>query len=416
MNIWAFRPDIVDANSKIFAQQYNDNVKIELVAAGDYNSVVEEKLITKVPMDVFYSGGQYYFRAGRAGWIEDLNTLPDADAIKKDMYPNFLDWLTSSDGRLLGLVYFFEVKCPLANMDILEKAGLADTPPTNYEEIFDQCREIKKKGIVQYPLLADWNPVWNDGPYELYSEYMNSPKGGELFDPKTFEPIFDTNTYLADLLASWKAAYDDNLCTKDIFTLSWGDRQARFSSGQHAFLVCDEPYDMPTYNDPTRSKIAGKASLVPLGTGPDACTSWGTGLIGSYCMTKKDRGPEKTKRVNEFMEFFGWKDKDGNYRVAKEWALQTNLQSGIPAVAEDPDVVKSFISNLPYRKDKDYAILLDITSKCKQPKWFTQYWAIEFIYSLGTWSTKAVSGTVSIKDAITGMRTDAENLIKQYQQ
>jgi hypothetical protein len=110
-------------------------------------------------------------------------------------------------------------------------------------------------------------------------------------------------------------------------------------------------YDSKVFNDPTRSKLAkggsnpnAKGSMyIPVDKQP-----WGLIDSGIYLSIKRQGQEDKTlARAYRRQEFFGYKDKDGNFAVSKRWAIEQALNSGYPATLEDADVQAAYKKWMP---------------------------------------------------------------------
>jgi multiple sugar transport system substrate-binding protein len=127
--------------------------------------------------------------------------------------------------------------------------------------------------------------------------------------------------------------FDQKLVQPDILTLQ-EEALPEYQTGRHTFMVLHD-YDQKTMNDPKQSKAAGhvKNALIPGKT--QETFIWTAG----YLMGAK---PVSEERAWNLMQFFGGKAKDGQYHVAKRWALDFGLGTAWKEVVEDPEVVASW--------------------------------------------------------------------------
>jgi len=118
-------------------------------------------------------------------------------------------------------------------------------------------------------------------------------------------------------------------------------------------------------NDPTQSKAAGavKNALIP---GKTHETFIWTAM---YLMGAK---PVDVDRAWNLMQFFGGKAKDGQYHVAKRWALDFGLGTAWKEVVEDPEVVMNWKQwrNLDITKQQ---IATSKTRDIAKAAWFPEW-------------------------------------------
>lgn len=140
------------------------------------------------------------------------------------------------------------------NQKLLKAAGLKNAP-TSLEMLAAQMKEMKQKGVVEYP----WTDAWGQNE-SLVADFvwLTAAFGGELFDPKG-APLIDQApaqnaltfmvSILKDQLASPTILTDDDLAAKDDFL----DGRAAFTSN---WLFMEGLLDAPRI-----SEIVGQASI-----------------------------------------------------------------------------------------------------------------------------------------------------------
>ncbi len=85
---------------------------------------------------------------GKLGWFLPLETYLDANALKSDM-PQLASF--TLDGHIVGVPYDSSYMVTTVNTDLFAKAGIT-TMPTTIDEYTNDLKQIKDKGVVQYPL------------------------------------------------------------------------------------------------------------------------------------------------------------------------------------------------------------------------------------------------------------------------
>ncbi|WP_291762740.1 extracellular solute-binding protein, partial [Cellulomonas sp. 73-145] len=85
---------------------------------------------------------------GKLGWFLPLETYLDANALKSDM-PQLGSF--TLDGHVIGVPYDSSYMVTTVNTDLFAKAGIT-TMPTTMDDYTNDLKQIKDKGVVQYPL------------------------------------------------------------------------------------------------------------------------------------------------------------------------------------------------------------------------------------------------------------------------
>ncbi|MEZ5667352.1 MAG: extracellular solute-binding protein [Alphaproteobacteria bacterium] len=322
---WQYNPQIVEENVGIFRDLYDENVNYELVP-GEYHAVVETKLIAGQHIDMMYSEEDRILRWNRAGWTRSLDGLPGLDAIKANMYDVNVRNMSLPDGSLGGLPYYTGFNSFVCNQNHLDAAGLE--PPASWEELMDQCRKLKKDGIAEYPYISAWTRQWPTLSWSLFAIWYS--EGAKVFDANN-DPDFGPE--FRAVLEMHRKMYEEELVVPDIMTLQ-GEAVPNFATGQHTYMVVHE-YDQKVFNTPDMSQIAGacRNAIMP---GKTRSTFIWTAVY------QMGANPIDELRAWDLMQFFGGKAKDGNYYVARRWALEFGLGTPHKEVIESAEVQESF--------------------------------------------------------------------------
>jgi len=322
---WAYNPQIVAENVETFKKLYDENVDYELVP-GEYHAIAETKLMGGQHVDMMYSEEDHIVRWNKAGWTRTLDGLPGLDAIKASMYPVNVRDMTLPGGGLGGLPYYTGFNSFVANEKHLGAAKLQ--PPASWEEFLDQCRKLKTDKVAEYPYVSAWGKQWASLSWSLFSVWYS--EGAKVFDAK-FDPVFDEP--FRKVLEMHRTIYKEGLIPPDVFT-QIGESVPNFSTGQHSYMVVHE-YDQKVFNTPSTSQIAGAARNFIMPGKTRSTFVW----TAVYQMGAK---PVDEARAWNLMQFFGGKAKDGEYHVAKRWALDFGLGTPYKEVIDSPEVQKSF--------------------------------------------------------------------------
>jgi len=401
---WSFLPEVVDNVQKIFQEQYNESVKFEVIP-GDFPSTMLNKMIAKAPVDVMYTKSEAAkFLA--AGWIIPLNDLANIEQIKKDMLPSFWDALSIND-QLTSLPYYGGAKGVVVyNKAILDQIGISsgDLPKT-WDELYDLCRRIKKDGAVEYPLVMLWPPNTDGVVHGWLHESMN--RGDPVIDAN-FKAVFSKDSGAAETLNAWNRVWTDKLVSPDSLVLGFSDLRDIFGAGKAAFIVI-QSWHLKTLNDPQKSNIAGSAMMVPY-----AGQAWGLLDYGGYAVVAQPSGNKlKEERAKRWVEFMGYRDKNGEILVGKQWVTEAALFSAYPEVYTDPKVVESFKKWMPeYPKLSD--IMIENQSHIQAPYAWKALWYPEWASYLASTLPETITGAKKVGEVIDDLKAKWEQMGKLY--
>jgi multiple sugar transport system substrate-binding protein len=165
-------------------------------------------------------------------------------------------WSTVTwNGRRWGMPWILDTKYLFYNTDMLAKAGIA-APPKTWQELADDAKILKDKGIVQYPIAWSWSQA--EALICAYTTLL-AAFGGEFFHDG--KPAFqqggglDALNYMVDTLKAGLSNPHSKEFLED-------DVRRVFSSGEAAFAL-NWTYMYATANDPQQSQIAGKVGIAP---------------------------------------------------------------------------------------------------------------------------------------------------------
>lgn len=325
---WQYNPQIVKENVETFKQLYSEDVNYELVP-GDYHAVAETKFIGGDSVDMAYGESERLDRWLKAGWIRDLEGLPGVSEIKASMVPAALASLSAKDGKFAALPYYMGYQAFLINDEHHKKLNLKD--PTTWEEVIDQCRELKAKKVSEYPLVQMWTKDWPSLSWQLFADCY--AEGEPIFDKDNNPTFGDGGVGFRKVVERWRLLYQDQLVPPNILTLQ-NEGVSAFQTGQHTFYTTHD-YSQKACNDAKDSKIPGKVRNILYPGKTHTTLSW----VACYYMGAKTEDPQRTW---ELLKFFGGKAKNGQYNVIKKWALMFGLGTPYKDVLSDPEVVQAF--------------------------------------------------------------------------
>ena len=375
---WPWGQEIVEENARKFEATFGETLNLEPIP-GDYLATLETKLAGGAPIDMFRAQRGQASRWHAAGWIQPLNGLPDLEKIKSEMFPNIVESSIQPNGDFLGLTYYDGGPFVLfRNEKVLTAAGFEATGnpsdyPSTWEEITKQAREIKKKGIVEHPILVEWNTEWVGLPWGLLN---HAGSEGEGFVNDNLEGTFGPDTPILKVLSQWKEWWDEELVPHALLSMTESDITQSYMKGEHAFYPMLSLYSF-LFNDPDASAIAGHNSQNPLMPGATNDTT----LVGHALRSirTRDRSDEELERVWNLMKFYGWRDEKGELFVAKKWALMANLEAAFPEVYDDPEVKAKILGWMyPPFAEQEYKWVFDARARARTPLILKAAWYEEW--------------------------------------
>ena len=134
----------------------NPNIKVEIeyVAYDALHDKITTAMASNPPAyDVFLVDDIWYAEFAKAGYVMDAT-----DRITQDMrdkiFPASWD-ITTVSGKTYGMPWLLDEKYFYYNENLLKQAGF-DAPPKTWEELIEQSKAIKEKGVVEYPIVWSW--------------------------------------------------------------------------------------------------------------------------------------------------------------------------------------------------------------------------------------------------------------------
>src|SRR5512135_567405 len=150
--------------------------------------------------------------------------------MKSGMFPASFNGVTRN-GKVYGMPWLMDVKYFMYNQDILQKADIS-APPATWEELVDQAKIIKQKGLVEFPIIWSWNQkegVVCDFTVLLFGN------GGAFLDASG-KPTFN-NEKGVQVLTWMKQTIDDGLSNPSSVSSDENAVRDTFLAGKAAFAV-----------------------------------------------------------------------------------------------------------------------------------------------------------------------------------
>ena len=285
----------------------------------------------------------------KAGYLLDVTSRVTAE-MKSGIFPASWNGVTRN-GKIYGMPWLMDVKYFMYNKDMLQKAGITD-PPKTWEELVDQAKTIKEKGIVEFPIVWSWNQ--KEGVVCDYAVLLYG-NGGSFVDASG-KPAFN-NDKGVEALAWMKQTIDDGLSNPSSVSSDENAVRDNFIAGQSAFAV-NWLFQYSDSNDASKSKIAGQAAFAPMPVfqaGADAGVK-GSSVDGSssFAVMATTPYPDQTWKFltylasNEVQTKYSaemlpiWKaDFEGDALKTLEGATPTN-----------PITVPAFLSQFPFANER----------------------------------------------------------------
>jgi multiple sugar transport system substrate-binding protein len=238
------------------------------------------------------------------------------------------------EGSLYGLPYYTDFHTIMYNEKLMNQAGFTE-PPTNLSELSDMAVEIKKQGIVDYPLRTWINQESN------FKEIMYAlvyASGGEWVDDN-WEPICQQPDSVVEQTLAWmhNAVQTTQIMDPANLEMTDADVTEMFQNGQSVFQGMNR-YDLRTLNDPqqTAQAVEGervfKAMLMPGFEGPGGTIAW----TRQYTINATSANQEAAARLQYFA---GGKNGASEYWTAKQWHERFGLGFAYKSLGDDPQIV-----------------------------------------------------------------------------
>ena len=285
----------------------------------------------------------------KAGYLLDVTDRVTTE-MKSGMFPASWNGVTR-DGKIYGMPWLMDVKYFMYNKDMLQQAGITD-PPKTWEELVEQAKTIKDKGITEYPIIWSWNQ--KEGVVCDYAVLLYG-NGGAFVDANG-KPAFN-NEKGVEALTWMKQTLDDGLSNPSSVSSDENAVRDNFMAGQSAFAV-NWLFQYSDSNDASKSQIVGQAAFAPMpvfqagmdegvkGSSVDGSSSFAIMATTPYpnqtwkFLTYLSSNEVQTKYSKEMLPV--WQtDFEGEALKTLESATETN-----------PVTVPAFLAQFPYANER----------------------------------------------------------------
>ncbi len=191
----------------------------------------------------------------KAGYLLDVTNRVTPE-MKSGMFPAAWNGVTRN-GKVYGMPWLMDVKYFMYNKDMLQKAGIS-APPTTWEELVDQAKTLKEKGISEFPIIWSWNQ--KEGVVCDFTALLFG-NGGAFLDANG-KPAFN-NDKGVQVLTWMKQTIDDGLTNPNSVAADEAAVEADFLAGKSAFAA-NWLSQYSDSNDASKSQIVGQAAFAPM--------------------------------------------------------------------------------------------------------------------------------------------------------
>ena len=285
----------------------------------------------------------------KAGYLLDVTNRVTPD-MKANMFPASWNGVTRN-GKIYGMPWLMDVKYFMYNKDMLQKAGIA-APPTTWEEMVDQAKVIKQKGIAEYPIIWSWNQkegVVCDFTVLLFGN------GGAFVD-SSGKPVFNNDKGVQAL--TWmKQTIDEGLSNPSSVSSDENAVEADFLAGKSAFAV-NWLFQYSDSNDASKSQIVGKAAFAPM---PVFAAGKAAGVksssvdgSSSFAIMATTPYPDQTWK---YLTYLASNEVQTKYSAEMLPVWQNDFQGDALAKLEsatptNPVTVPAFLAQFPYANER----------------------------------------------------------------
>ncbi|HEX2998370.1 MAG TPA: extracellular solute-binding protein [Anaerolineales bacterium] len=285
----------------------------------------------------------------KAGYLLDVTDRVTPE-MKSGMFPASWNGVTRN-GKIYGMPWLMDVKYFMYNKDMLDKAGIS-APPKTWEELVDQAKIVKEKGIAEYPIIWSWNQ--KEGVVCDYAVLLYG-NGGSFVDANG-KPAFNDEKGVQAL--TWmKQTIDDGLSNPSSVSADENAVRDNFIAGESAFAV-NWLFQYSDSNDASKSKIAGQAAFAPMPVfqaGADAGVK-GSSVDGSssFAIMATTPYPDQTWK---FLTYLASNEVQIKYSAEMLPVWKTDYEGDAlkkleAATPNNPVTVPAFLAQFPYANER----------------------------------------------------------------
>jgi multiple sugar transport system substrate-binding protein len=270
--------------------------------------------------------------------------------MKSGIFPAAWNGVTRN-GKVYGMPWLMDVKYFMYNKDILAQAGF-NAPPKTWEELVEQAKVIKQKGLAEFPIIWSWNQkegVVCDFTVLLFGN------GGAFLD-QDGKPVFN-NEKGVQMLTWMKQTIDDGLSNTSSVSSDEMAVEADFLAGKAAFAV-NWLFQYADSNDASKSQIVGKVAFAPMpvfAAGANAGVK-GSSVDGSSAFAIMATSPY-ADQTWKFLTYLASNEVQMKYSaemlpIWQEDYQGDNLAKLEAATPTNPVTVPAFLAQFPYANER----------------------------------------------------------------
>ena len=285
----------------------------------------------------------------KAGYLLDVTSRITPE-MKSGIFPSAWNGVTRND-KVYGMPWLMDTKYFMYNQDMLTQAGFIAAPKT-WEELIDQAKVIKSKGLAEFPIIWSWNQkegVVCDFTVLLYGN------GGSFLDASG-KPAFN-NEKGVQVLTWMKQTIDDGLTNPSSISSDENAVRDNFVAGSSAFAV-NWLNQYADSNNASISKIVGKAAFasMPVFAAGAAAGVKGSSVDGSssFGIMATTPNPDATWRFLAYLTSNAVQTKF-SAEMLPEWQDDFKgdaLNTLLAATPTNPVTVPAFLGQFPYANER----------------------------------------------------------------
>lgn len=321
---WGYEPELLRWNLERFVTQY-PGLRVEpQIIESDYFQAVSRLLNEGQPIDTVYVRETDLAAWAEAEWLEPLDGYSGMKQYRDSMVPQAQEGIQYK-GVSYGLPYYTECALWVYDEGILGNAGIA-LPPATWDDVTEQALEIKRRGLVEYPIRLTYR-FHTSTNINWWS--MVYARGGNFFD-ENLNPVFHLPGSAAEQTLSWLLAgiYSTEIIHADVL----GSSYEAALRNPTAFTI------QPGYNFLFNQQAGGSAPgsrRVALFPGSDPSQSGSVMWTRLYAIPRasRNKGP-----AWELLQYLGGLDRENRYFTPLFWFVNRSLGSAYGALYADPQV------------------------------------------------------------------------------
>ncbi|WP_409250675.1 ABC transporter substrate-binding protein [Bacillus sp. SCS-153A] len=296
---------------------------------------LEQKIQTSAKSggyDVVIIDAPWTAKFAQAGFVKDVSDKI-SDDVKSDVFQGAIDSV-SYDGKNYGMPWLNDTKFLFYNKEMLKSAGF-ENPPATWEELIEQAKVIKDKGIVEYPIVWSWSQA-----EALVCDVtaLVGSFGGTLVDDSGNPTVTSPeNEKAVNLMVD---SLNNGISNPKSTQYLEEDVRGVFSSGNAAFAL-NWTYMFNMANDENESSVAGKVGISPV---PGANQSTGKSVNGGMGLSVTT-GSKHVEEAWKYIEYLSSKDVQKNY-AKNALPIWKSLYEDEEVVKTGPEVVE--VSKIQY--------------------------------------------------------------------